>query len=194
MNGIEKVAERIRSDALEEANAIKLEASTTAAEERQEADQEARALKERLIREAEKDASALYDRLVAASDTEAKKSALAVKQALLNEAFSKAVEKLRAMPGADYVKFLASLAAKASETGTEQIILNPADRAEYGEAIVSEACRLSGKSLTLSEETRPIVGGLILSQGRIEINCTLDTLAAQSRSALSVRAAKLLFE
>lgn len=193
MNGIEKVAERIRSDAQEEANAVKLRASEAASALRQEAEAEARAKKEQLIREADTEAEALYARLVAASDTEARKSALAVKQELLNEAFVKAVDKLRALPDAKYVSLLASLAVKASETGSEQIILNPADRAKFGDAVVLEANRISGKALTLSEETRPIVGGLILSQGRIEVNCTLDTLAAQSRSALSIEAAKLLF-
>lgn len=194
MNGIEKVAERIRSDAQEEANAVKLRASETAAALRKEAEQDARAKKEQLLREADAEAEALYARLVAASDTEAKKSALAVKQELLSEAFSKAVEELRNLPDAEYIALLAALAVKASETGSEQIILNPTDRAKFGDAVVLEANRISGKALTLSEETRPIVGGLILSQGRIEVNCTLDTLAAQSRSALSVEAAKLLFE
>ena len=194
MNGIEKVAERIRADAQEEANAVKLRASETAAALRKEAEQDARAKKEQLIREADAEAEALYARLVAASDTEAKKSALAVKQELLSEAFSKAVEKLRSLPDAEYVALLTALAVKASETGSEQIILNPADRAKFGEAVAAEANRISGKALTLSEETRPIVGGLILSQGRIELSCTLDTLAAQSRSALSIEAAKLLFD
>ena len=53
--------------------------------------------------------------------------------------------------------------------------------------------RISGKQLGLSEETRPIVGGLILSQGKIEVNCALDTLAALRRSELSAEAAGLLF-
>ena len=194
MNGIEKVAERIRADAQEEANAVKLRASETAEALRREAERDARAKQEQLLHEADAEAEALYARLVAASDTEAKKSALAVKQELLNEVFAKAVGKLRTLPDAKYVALLAALAVKASETGSEQIILNPADRAKFGEAVVAEANRTSGKALTLSEETRPIVGGLILSQGRIEVNCTLDTLAAQRRSALSIEAAKLLFD
>ena len=99
----------------------------------------------------------------------------------------------KCLPDAEYIALLAALAVKASETGSEQIILNPADRAKFGKAVAAEANRISGKALTLSEETRPIVGGLILSQGRIEVNCTLDTLAAQSRSVLSIEAAKLLF-
>ena len=97
------------------------------------------------------------------------------------------------MDGGRYVKLLASLAVKASETGREQIILNPRDREACGEAVVAEANRISGKQLSLSEETRPIVGGLILTQGKIEVNCALDTLAALRRNELSSEAAGLLF-
>ena len=91
-----------------------------------------------------------------------------------------------------YIKLLAALARKASETGTEDIILNPEDRAKYGGALM-DALKSDGMKLTLSEETRPIVGGLILSQGRIEVNCALDTLADLHRSELAGEAAGLLF-
>ena len=194
MNGINKVAGRIITDARAEADAIRQEAEQNAAVIRKQADNEAKALKDRLCREGSEEAESLYARLVASADTDAKKSALAVKQELLEKAFALAVEKLRALPEKEYIGLLASLADRASETGAEQIILNAEDRVKYGEAIVKQANALSGKALTLSEETRPIVGGLILSQGRIEVNCTLDTLAAQSRSALSMEAAKLLFQ
>lgn len=194
MNGIEKIAARIISDARAEADAVRQEAEASANEIRQQAQQDADSLNAQLIQEGSAEAEALYARLVAAADTDAKKSALAVKQELLGKAFALAVDKLRAMPDQDYIRLLASLADKASETGTEQLILNADDREKYGEAIVKRANAVSGKSLTLSEETRPIVGGLILSQGRIEVNCTLDALAAQSRTGLSAEAAKRLFQ
>lgn len=194
MNGIEKIAGRIISDARAEADAVRQEAETSANEVRQQAQQDAAALKAQLIQEGAAEAEALYARLVASADTDAKKSALSVKQELLSKAFSLAVDKLRALPEQDYIRLLASLAVHASETGKEQLILNADDREKYGEAIVKQANAISGKSLSLSEETRPIVGGLILSQGRIEINCTLDALAAQSRTELSAEAAKLLFQ
>ena len=194
MNGIEKIAGRILSDAQAEAEAVRQEAEASANEVRQQAQQDAAAMKAQLIRDGEAEADALYARLVASADTDAKKSALAVKQELLNKAFALAVDKLRALPEADYIRLLASLADKASETGSEQVILNAEDREKFGEAVVKAANAISGKALILSEETRPIVGGLILSQGRIEINCTLDTLAAQSRTELSVEAAKRLFQ
>lgn len=194
MNGIEKIAERIISDARAEADAIRQEAEMKADAVRQQAQKDADARKDKLIREGEAESEALYARLVASADTDAKKAALSVKQELLSEAFEKAVEKLRKLPDKDYVKLLAALADRASETGTEQIILNAEDRAKFGAEVVKLANACSGRALTLSEETRPITGGLILTQGRIEVNCALDTLANQSKNALSAEAAKLLFQ
>ncbi len=193
MNGIEKVAARIVSDAQQEAALRIKETESAAVQLRAQADAEAGELRRRLLSEGEAAAEKRFSLLISSAETENRKSALGVKQKLLSAAFSRAVELLRAMDREKYVKLLAALAVRASETGTEQIILNPEDRAAYGEAIAAEARRLSGKDLTLSEETRPIVGGLILSQGRIEVNCALDTLAELRKSELSAEAARMLF-
>ena len=48
--------------------------------------------------------------------------------------------------------------------------------------------------LTLAEETRPMDGGFILSDGAVEVNCTFDTLIRLQRGALSGEVAKVLFE
>lgn len=193
MNGIEKIAARIVSDAQQEAAALKTETEKQAAEVRDAADRQARQMREQLAAEGEAAAEKQYQLLVSSAETEDKKETLRVKQELLTQVFDRAVDCLREMDGGRYVKLLASLAVKASETGREQIILNPRDREACGEAVVAEANRISGKQLSLSEETRPIVGGLILTQGKIEVNCALDTLAALRRNELSSEAAGLLF-
>ena len=192
MNGIDKVAARIVSDAQQEASALKAETQARAAELKDAADKHAAELRKALLSENEAEAEKQYALLVAAAETEAKKETLRVKQDLLTEAFDRAVLYLRSMDEASYVRLLSALAQKASETGREEIILNPEDRAKYGVALM-EKLRKAGTELTLSEETRPIVGGLILSQGRIEINCALDRLAALHRSELAGEAARLLF-
>lgn len=48
--------------------------------------------------------------------------------------------------------------------------------------------------LTVSEETRPMNGGFILSDGAVEVNCTFDTLIRLQRGALAGEVAKVLFE
>ncbi len=54
---------------------------------------------------------------------------------------------------------------------------------------------LSGTAmLTLSEETRPMDGGFILSDGAVEVNCTFDTLIRLQRGALAGEVAKVLFD
>ena len=47
--------------------------------------------------------------------------------------------------------------------------------------------------LTLAEETRPIQGGFILVNGRVEINCTFDTLVRLQRSETAGSVAKQMF-
>ena len=192
MNGIDKVAARIVSDAQQEASAMKSEAEKRAAELKAAADRHAEELRQTYLAEGDAEAEKQYSLLVSAAETEAKKDLLRVKQDVLSEAFDRAVLYLRNLEKERYVKLLSSLARKASETGTEEIILNPEDREKLGGALLEELKR-SGSRLTLSEETRPIVGGLILSQGRIEINCALDTLADLHRSELAGEAARLLF-
>ena len=192
MNGIDKVAARILSDAQQEADAMKAEAEARASELKESADKHAAELRQALLAEGDAEAEKQYSLLIAAAETDARKETLRVKQDLLTEAFDRAVLYLRNLDEERYVRLLASLAQKTSETGSEEIILNPEDRDRYGEALM-EALKSTGSRLALSEETRPIIGGLILSQGRIEVNCALDTLAALHRSELAGEVARLLF-
>ena len=48
--------------------------------------------------------------------------------------------------------------------------------------------------LTLAEETRPMDGGFILSDGAVEVNCTFDTLIRLQRGALAGEVSKVLFD
>lgn len=47
--------------------------------------------------------------------------------------------------------------------------------------------------LTLSGETRSIQGGLVLSDGDVEVNCTFETLVRLQRGELDREISKLLF-
>ena len=193
MKGIENIALRIREEAQQEAKELLSRAEQQAAEARAAADREAGELRETLRREGEAEAERQYDLLLAAEETENRKQLLGAKQELVARAFQRAVEQLCALEDEPYALLLAKLAAAAAETKREQIILNERDRARVGSRVAELANGLCGGSLTLAEETRPIVGGLILSQGKIEVNCALDTLAALRRNELAGKASALLF-
>ncbi len=48
--------------------------------------------------------------------------------------------------------------------------------------------------LTLSEQTRPMRGGFILSDGDVEVNCAFETLVRLQRGEISGEVAKVLFD
>ncbi len=61
--------------------------------------------------------------------------------------------------------------------------------------VVGASALLNGAAmLTLSEESRPMEGGFILSGGDVEVNCAFETLVRLQRGALSGQVAKVLFE
>ncbi|MCL1905681.1 MAG: hypothetical protein FWG06_01585, partial [Clostridiales bacterium] len=53
--------------------------------------------------------------------------------------------------------------------------------------------RLPNGKFTLAEGSRAISGGLLLSRGDVEINCTFESLIQQMRGELTPQVAQILF-
>ena len=194
MNGIEKITQRIASDAQAEVDRIlgdaRDEAGRIAANYRAQADAEAA----ELAAKNEKAAAEREERLVSAAQMEARKVQLAAKQEMVEKAYIQALDKLCALPEEQYVAILADLLVKASSNGKEEAVFSPEDRERVGEAAVAKANELSGKQLRLSEETQPIRGGFILKDKNVEVNCTFETLVRLQRGELERDVAKVLFD
>ena len=217
MTGIDKICDKIINDAQAQADAIDKRAQQEAAEILNGYTELAKAETESIISRGEKNAAERKERLGGVARLEARKLHLKTKQQMIDNAFSLALDNLRHLPEDEYIRVLASLAAKSSISGDEQVILNTADRAAYGKQVVAEANRILksneetpadanalvklGKQLigriigglTLSDETRDISGGVILKQDKMEINATFDTLIRLSRDELSGEIADILF-
>ena len=96
---------------------------------------------------------------------------------MVEQAYELALKTLCTLPQEQYTDVLADLLVKAAPDGKGSVIFAPGDRERVGAAAVKAAnSRLKNGALTLAEETRPIQGGFILVNGRVEINCTFDTL------------------
>ena len=197
MQGIENITGRIQADAQAEIDRIQADAQAEA--EKIRAGYAARADREAadILARGERSARERGSRLVSAAQMEARKLTLAAKQEVLDQAFAMALDELCALPEAEYIALLAGLAVQAGE-GTETIILNAADREKLGAQVVAQAnlaLAQAGKSgkFTLSDQTRPIRGGLLLSDGAVEVNCALETLVRLQRGELTGEVSKLLF-
>lgn len=195
MNGIEKIIDRISGDAQREVDDVLAQAKAQAAEITAKYQAQAKAEADDILARGEKAAAERGERLASVAQLECRKEVLRAKQEVVEEAFQLAMKKLTELPQEKCVALLADLAVQAASKGTESLIFSAADRARLGKAVVVAANQKLGDKgqLTLSQETRPMQGGFILSDGRVEVNCTFDTLVRLQRGALSTQVADVLF-
>ena len=195
MNGIDKITQRIteeidreiadiQAQAREQADAITAEYAARA--EKSSAD---------ILAHGQAAAEERQERLTGMAQMEAKKTLLAAKQEMISRAFELALEKLCSLPEEEYIKLLADLAVRASSTGAEALIFSQEDRSRIGKAVVTAANEMLGDKgrLTLATQTRPMAGGLILSDGAVEINCSFETLVRLQKTAAAGEVANILF-
>ena len=212
MNGMEKIAQRIQDDAQRELSQLETETRRQAeellAQSRTQADQE----REAILARGKKAAAERQERLESAAQMEKRKLLLGAKQEMLDLVFDRALEKLCALPEEELIPLL---------SGKEQVIFSKRDRARLGKQVVLGANEILaqknagalpgsigeskmgafinkivgvGAQHTLSQDTRKIQGGLILSDGEIEMNCTFETLVRLQRGELDREIAGILFE
>ena len=204
MNGIEKITGQIDADVQKEIDAALDQARAQAQEIEARYASQAEAQAEAIRRKGEQDAALRQERLVDVAKLEARKTLLAAKQDMVGQAFDLALKKLLELPDQEYIALLAKLAVAASRTGREQVIFSQKDRSRYGKQAVTMANEMLAKKagpraaesagmLTLAEEARPMAGGLILRDGRVETNCSFEVLIHLQRDALSAEVARARF-
>ncbi|MCI2058191.1 MAG: V-type ATP synthase subunit E [Oscillibacter sp.] len=195
MNGIEKIAQRIGADAQSEIDRQLEDARAEAAQITARYQSQAELDSTQSRESGRKEAAGLEERMVNAARLEARKATLAARQEMVERAFDLALEKLCALPDDRYVATAAALLRKAAPDGKGEVIFNPELRERIGSTAVAEANRLLGErgALTLSRKTRPIRGGFILECGKVEVNCSFETLVRLKRSEMAAQVAGCLF-
>ena len=198
MNGIEKISRRLVADAEAEIAALNADTQATCDEIRADFERRAQEEYQSRLSEGAKACEVRMQRLASAAEMEAKKSILAFKQEMVAKAFADAAERLANLPQEQYVKFLASQAASAAASGSEELVFNARDKAAVGAEVAKAANALLEQkgvkgALTVSGDTREISGGVIVRQGNIEVNCAVETLVQLRRSELASQVAEILF-
>lgn len=194
MNGIEKIKQRIDADTQAEIDRVLQRAREDAKQIADRYKAQAQAEAAELNAKAEAVAAQREERLIGAARMEARKTELAAKQELVDKVYDMALDRLCKMSDEDYTKTLAALLVQAAPSGRGTVVLAPEDHKRVGAAAVAEANKLlNGGQLTLSDETRPIRGGFILQDGKIEVNGTFETLVRLQKAETAGAVAKKLF-
>jgi V/A-type H+-transporting ATPase subunit E len=198
MEGIEKITAHIEADAKAEAQAVLNEAGAKVSQIDADYRQKAQDEYWTRVRAGVKDCEDRVQRMNRLAAMESKKAILATKQDMVAKAFDRAQEMIVNLPADKYAAFLAKLASESATTGEEEVIFNERDKNSCGAAVVNSAnARLAEKGiagkLRVSDETRNICGGLVLRQGGIEVNCTVELLVDMCRSEMSSQLAEVMF-
>lgn len=198
MDGINKITERIAAETRDEIAVMQAETVEKCRSIKEAYNNTAQEEYWNLIRLGTKEVESQVSRLSSTANMEAKKSVLAMKQEAVAHVFEETVSRLCSMPEEQYVDFLAKQAALAANTGLEEIVFNAKDKAGCSKAVTKAANELLKKrgllpKLTVSELTGSFKGGLMVKQGDIEVNCTVEKLVELSKGELASQVAELLF-
>lgn len=194
MNGLDKIIARMEADTRVECDALAANAAGNADAILRDYQAQADAVARDSAQRAETQAAEHLEHLNGSSQLVCRQRVLAAKQQLIDEAFARAAQALAALPQADYIDLLASLAAE-NGSGDEELLLSKTDRDAVGAAVVEAAnAKKPGAAFRLSEETHDTGGGLVLRRGRVELNCSFTEKLRQLRQEESSAVAQLLFD
>ncbi|MBN1572609.1 MAG: V-type ATP synthase subunit E [Deltaproteobacteria bacterium] len=162
---------------------------------------EERQLKDDAVKRAKVDAEEIVRRRVSSARLEGRKRVLGQKEMILNEVFTEAKNGLLNLPEDRYLNLLTELVVKHGAVGDEVIMLSPKDASRLKGNLkawnndLNERLKKEGfkGEVRVTDETRDIDGGLVLSKGRTEINLSLDVLLSELRLTLEGELMEILF-
>ncbi len=174
-------ADKLLQRAREEANAILAEADLQAekvrlAYEHRFQEEEAEVLRRR--------------RIVAGMDV--RRLELGARREVIGKSFDAALDALRALPAEKYSAAMTSLLESAMVTKTEEVKVGRKEKV-LTNAWIDSFNKSHDASLTLSSEKLSETGGFVLSQGRVDVNCTFDMLVHSLAEDLEADVVERLF-
>ncbi len=134
-------------------------------------------------------------RVIANVMLEGRKKKLAARQDAVNLVFEKVITEMTGLPEKDYIEFLAGLALPVLKKGENELILNNRDKNTIGMKLLK---MLKAKSpdmmVVVSDESVLSAGGLVVKNGNIQTNLTMESIIRLEREKLETDVVGLIFE
>lgn len=152
-----------------------------------------------MVESAEIENKALIERAISSAQLEARNKKLLAKQGIFNMIFDEVEDRLRKMNLDVYQQFVRSSILSLDIEGDEEIIMSIDDKAKLPNDFISNLNNElinSGRvgNLRLSEDSRDLRGGYILSKNGIDINNSFKAMITSLRDELEFGVNKILFE
>lgn len=195
MTGLEKIVKEIEDEARNEADATLTKAKDEAAAILKKAKANAAAERESIEVASQKELADVEQSRESARQLQHRQRTLQTKQELLSETLDKALDELYNLPEGEYFELCAKLAKNAAQEGRGQMLFNEKDRARVPasfEKQVNDGLG-EGKTLIVSQTTRPIDSGFVLKYGDVEENCSFAAMFDSRREEFSDKIRDILF-
>ena len=194
MTGLDKILEQIKKESDEAVSKKLSEARQRADSILEDAKKEVSGRCESIETGGRNEAQEIRKRAVSAADLYKRKAVLAEKQNIISGVFDRALGELNGLSGSDYYNAVIKIAVKNALAQDGEIIFSEKDRADVPSDFEMRLnAQLKGGTLKVSEKTRPIGKGFILSYGGVEQNCTFSALVEASKESLQDKVQEILF-
>lgn len=199
MKGIEKISAHIEADAKAAVQNVLDAAQAKVNQIKADFDQKVQTVYETNVTNGKKDIDNKVENAARLGNMEAKKAVLATKQEMVSKVFDRAQEMIVDLPAKEYQAFLTKLVVESANTGKEEVVFNERDKSKHAKKVVDAANKQLAANgleagLTVSDRTANIVGGVLLSEGGIEVNSSLELLIDVCRNEMASQVAGVMFE
>lgn len=192
MNGLQNLTDKIQSDAKGYASELAESTRKKVEELLHEQQGQADALRAETVEAARKEAEGIIARAKSQAALEERNALLRAKREMINDTFELAGEEIAALPKEKYLALLVRL-VKKYQTGPAEIILNARDQKAVGADLLGELFSGAGAPMvSLGKQPGSFKGGLILRQGDVDTNCTIEVLCEGLRHELEPKVIELL--
>ena len=203
-SGTSKIVESIMSEAQEKADVIIQDANAEVSAIQAKAEKTAEVEKTKILENGKKQSDMRYQQIISEAKMNARRAELGAKEEVIEAAFAKATDELKAKAASgddEYEDSLSKMIKEAAdEIGSKDLIiqLNEADTNSLKQdlsASGSDSFQLNGINFTVGE---PIdaMGGAVLKtiNGDIEVNNTIEARLERFKSILRSEVAEILFK
>jgi len=182
MGGLEKILKDITDAAELEASKISEAASLEVAEIKIQCEKDKLDLAEELKKETQEECMRISGMIEAAANAEARQIILAAKSKAIEEIIEYLKEDIKKSD--EYFDLLLKLVKKYSEEDEGVMYLNQTDLSRKPADFAEKIKEYAKGSLTLSEEATDIDAGFIIKYGKIEINCSINSIFEEKKNRL----------
>lgn len=188
MESISKILKAISAEGRSSAEKI-IENGRNSAEKLTAAyDREARIAADKILDKAQKTVGEIQHRSISQAGIEGRNIKLLARRNALEQAFEQAGEKLALLSKEQKTEMYEKLIRRYSSGKSVIVQLNTGDKKILGGKLKTDGIKIS-----IDDETGDFSGGLIIKEGDIETNCTLEVIMKNAKTEMESEIAAMLF-